>query len=546
MVRRIRWVVVALSLALLMAGGVVAMAAPAQAVATTNAAFWSMDEAPGSRTMTDSSGNRINGTVGADVETGVRYDGASAYRFPNISPTAPPARPEHVVQVPTNPRLNPDAGDYSVTVRYRTTKSYGNIVQKGQNATAGGYWKFEQPNGIVTCLFKGANGQQRSAWSRTPLNDGQWHTVRCERTSTSVTMYVDGVRHSRLAGSTGTIANTWELAIGGKTRCDQNRTTCDYFTGDIDYVRVEKGSAGPANQAPVASLGTDCTGLVCSLNGAGSTDADGAIQSYAWDFGDGSTANTGSVPTTSHAYAAPGTFSARLTVTDDRGATHTTAAEVTVQPAVEQISFVDRAAATANAVTHSLVVPATVQPGDGLLLFFSENTHATIGDPTGVPGWVRLDRIDGGFGTTQVWRKVAVAADAGSTLRITLSVQSKGNLMLAAYRGTDSMDPVASFARTADTSSTATRVTPYAQVSSPGAWAVSYWMHGDSASTALTPPSGVAVRASASLSGGGRVTALLADSGAGLPSGTYGGLAATAAAASTTGTTWTVVLAPGG
>src|SRR5918997_143251 len=98
MVRRIRWVVVALSLALLMAGGVVAMAAPAQAVATTNAAFWSMDEAPGSRTMTDSSGNRINGTVGADVETGVRYGGATGYRFPNISPTAPPARPEHVVQ----------------------------------------------------------------------------------------------------------------------------------------------------------------------------------------------------------------------------------------------------------------------------------------------------------------------------------------------------------------------------------------------------------------------------------------------------------------
>src|SRR4051794_38930926 len=169
------WAALPLSLFLAVAGSVVAT--PAHAVATTNAAFWSMDEVPGATTMLDSSGNGVNGTVGADVQTGATFAGSTGYRFPTISPTNPPARPEHLVRVPNTTRLDPDAGDYSVTIRYRTTRSFGNIAQKGQNPTAGGYWKFEQPNGIVTCLFKGGNGQQRAASSKTALNDGQWHTV---------------------------------------------------------------------------------------------------------------------------------------------------------------------------------------------------------------------------------------------------------------------------------------------------------------------------------------------------------------------------------
>jgi PKD repeat protein len=520
------------------------VAPPAYAAATTTSAFWSMDEAPGATTFSDSSGNNLSGTVGADVQTGVLFNGATAHRFPNISPTAPPARPQHLDQVPSNTRLNPDAQDYAVTVRYRTTKSYGNILQKGQNATTGGYWKFEQPNGIVYCLFKGSTGQQRTARSDFALNDGQWHTVRCERTASAVTMYVDGVQHNRLTGPTGTIANTWELSIGGKSRCDQIDVTCDYFVGDIDYIRIEKGSGGAANVPPTADLATDCTGLICSMSAAGSTDSDGAIQTHAWNFGDGKTANTGSVKTTSHTYASPGTYTVTLTVTDDRGATDSTSSTVTVAPIAETISFVGAANANANATTHRVVVPAAVSPGDGLLLFLSENTHATISEPTGVTGWVPLDTQNGGYATTRAWRKVAAAGDEGSTVSVNLSGQSKGSLTLAAYRGTDDTDPVATFAKATDTSSTATRVTPTASVTTPTSWGVSYWMHGDATSTALTPPANVLARASGSQTGGGRVITLLADSNAGLPAGAYGGLTATAAAASTTTTTWTVILDP--
>ncbi|HRA75926.1 MAG TPA: hypothetical protein PLE12_06790, partial [Propionicimonas sp.] len=77
-------------------------------------------------------------------------------------------------------------------------------------------------------------------------------------------------------------------------------------------------------------------------------------------------------------------------------------------------------------------------------------------------------------------------------------------------------------------------------------WAVSYWAHRDGSTTALVPPAGVESRATGSQSGGGRVTVLLADSGTTVPTGSYGGLSATAAAASDYGVTWTVVLAPAG
>ena len=39
-------------------------------------------------------------------------------------------------------------------------------------------------------------------------------------------------------GSTGKISNTRPISIAGKLNCDQVTTTCDYFTGDIDYVKI--------------------------------------------------------------------------------------------------------------------------------------------------------------------------------------------------------------------------------------------------------------------------------------------------------------------
>jgi PKD repeat protein len=513
----------------------------AHAAATATSAFYSMDEGSSASVLVDSSGRAQHGTIGDEVVRGVQYDGATAHRFPLVPTAQPPTHPEHLDRVPDSTLLDPGTSDYAVTVRYRTTNPFGNILQKGQNATAGGYWKFEAPEGIVTCLFKGSQGQQSAVKSVIALDDGEWHVVRCERTSNLLTMRVDGVLTQQLGGSTGTISNDRELTIGGKGVCDQITVTCDYFAGDIDYVRIEKGSSGAANVPPTAAFVPSCVGLICSFSAASSTDSDGAIQTYAWNFGDGDTA---SWSTATHAYSGAGSYTVTLTVTDDRGAVSTTSQQVTVEPIPEIISFVARVSASANTSDHSAVIPNSVEPGDALLMFFTENTHATIGTPTGVTGWQLLDTISGGYATTRVWRKIADSNDDGDTVHVGLSQQSKGNLIVAAYRGTSQGDPVESFARVADTTSSTSHSTPSAVVTEPQSWGVSYWMHGDATSNALTVPNGVVSRATGSQTGGGRVTTLLADSNASLPPGSYGGLAASGASSSSTSTAWTLILAP--
>ena len=81
------------------------------------------------------------------------------------------------------------------------------------------------------------------------------------------------------------------------------------------------------NAPPVASFTSACSGLTCSFNASGSSDPDGTIASYAWTFGD---ATTGSGATVSRTYAAGGTYTVTLTVTDNGSAASQTAHAVTV------------------------------------------------------------------------------------------------------------------------------------------------------------------------------------------------------------------------
>lgn len=84
---------------------------------------------------------------------------------------------------------------------------------------------------------------------------------------------------------------------------------------------------GGGNQPPTAVIASNCTALACSFDGTGSSDPDGTLTTFAWDFGDGAT-GTGGTP--SHTYAAAGSYPVRLTVTDDGGATGSATKTVTV------------------------------------------------------------------------------------------------------------------------------------------------------------------------------------------------------------------------
>ncbi|WP_187971090.1 PKD domain-containing protein [Aquibium microcysteis] len=101
---------------------------------------------------------------------------------------------------------------------------------------------------------------------------------------------------------------------------------------DVIEVHVEER----ANQRPVAEAGGDRTvraGEAVRMDGGGSTDPDGRILFYSWDFGDGS---GGDLPAMEHAWWQPGTYAATLTVRDDGpggGERAVDTAKITVLPA---------------------------------------------------------------------------------------------------------------------------------------------------------------------------------------------------------------------
>lgn len=82
----------------------------------------------------------------------------------------------------------------------------------------------------------------------------------------------------------------------------------------------------PPNVPPVAEFTSAVEHLAATLTST-SSDGDGILTAYAWDFGDGTT-GTGSPA--SHVYRDAGTYDVTLTVTDDDGATGTVAHPVTV------------------------------------------------------------------------------------------------------------------------------------------------------------------------------------------------------------------------
>lgn len=89
---------------------------------------------------------------------------------------------------------------------------------------------------------------------------------------------------------------------------------------------------GGTNDPPTAEANgpySGTAGSAISFSSAGSTDSDGTITGYSWDFGDG---NTSTQANPSHTYASDGNYTVTLTVTDNDGATGVDTASVTADP----------------------------------------------------------------------------------------------------------------------------------------------------------------------------------------------------------------------
>ncbi|CAN5125372.1 hypothetical protein BH09ACT1_BH09ACT1_13530 [soil metagenome] len=185
------------------------------------------------------------------------------------------------------------------------------------------------------------NATKQAIVSPNAYNNGTWHLVDATLSGATATLYVDGAQVAT-GSMTDNIVFPGYWRIGADQLSGWPAAGGNSLVGSIGQAAVYPstlaassisahytlGTGGvAANVAPTAAFTSSCTNLSCTVNGSTSTDPDGTIASYAWNFCDGGTA-TGA--TASHTYPTAGTYTITLTVTDDDGATNSTTRSVTV------------------------------------------------------------------------------------------------------------------------------------------------------------------------------------------------------------------------
>jgi PKD repeat protein len=116
--------------------------------------------------------------------------------------------------------------------------------------------------------------------------------------------------------------NATGVTVGHGYADDGTYTVTLTVTDDDGATAIAIATKTILNRSPTASFTSSATmvytGVVIHFDASGSSDPDGIIVSYFWDFGDGT--NVTGV-TVDHAYTNDGTYVVTLTVTDDDGAT---------------------------------------------------------------------------------------------------------------------------------------------------------------------------------------------------------------------------------
>jgi len=125
------------------------------------------------------------------------------------------------------------------------------------------------------------------------------------------------------------------------------------------------------NRSPVASFTetaeTVDTDETISFDASESSDPDGTIVTYSWDFGDGTKGTGVSVQ---HAYSQDGTYTVTLTVTDDDGATDTAKATKTVHNRGPIASFTESAETVSSGESIHFDASESSDP-DGTIVSYS-------------------------------------------------------------------------------------------------------------------------------------------------------------------------------
>ncbi len=300
--------------------------------------YWPLDEPSGTTAYdwkggydlkTDAGVTRnVAGAMAGDTRPGSRFSGTtSGYASTSAQEAAP--------------------SSFSVEAWVKTSSLAGGKIIGFGNAATGNSSTVDRHvymDNLGRIWFGVRSGSAKTINTTTPYNNGKWHHVVATLGSGGMALYVDGARVAQrtdVTSATQAFQGYWR--VGGDSLSGwTGKPTSNYLAADIDEVAVYASalsasavanhhSAGTAaavpNVAPTAAFTHTESDLRTSVNGSTSSDPDGAITKWAWDFGDGATA-TGATAT--HDYASAGTYTVSLTVTDDSGSTNTTSQSVTV------------------------------------------------------------------------------------------------------------------------------------------------------------------------------------------------------------------------
>jgi PKD repeat protein len=243
----------------------------------------------------------------------------------------------------------------------------------------------------------------------------------------------------RLAAFAGKpVAGKWTLRVADMAAQD---------TGTLDGWGVRTSTAGcdvTANTPPAASFtaAPDPAPTASTVTFTStSSDSDGSVASQAWDLDNDGQFNDGTGPTASRSFAKAGTYTVRLKVTDDRGASSVATRVVTATNRAPAAAFSSAPAAplTGDAVTFS----SSSSDPDGTIasLSWDLNNDGTFGDATGATA----SRSFAKAGTYTVGLKVTDDNGASTTVTHQVTVGNRA--------------PAAAFGASPDPAPTGTTVT---------------------------------------------------------------------------------------
>ncbi|NNG35831.1 PKD domain-containing protein [Nakamurella aerolata] len=426
-----------------------------QVIADGAQLYWRLGETSG-QTAADRTGSNngvgtalTRGTPGAlaqDPDTATSFNGSSSTIGSSTATQAPDT--------------------FTVSAWFKTTTgSGGKIIGFGNAKTglSGSYDRQVYMDNSGRLWFGVYPNSVKTVNTTAAYNDGRWHQVVASLGPAGMTLWVDGTKQATRSDTIAGQQYTGYWRVGGdKVGAWPNAPRSSYFAGAIDEFEVYPsvltdaqvanhytiGTTGPApNQPPAAAFTSNASGLTATFDGSTSSDADGQITGYQWDFGDGTAGSTEAKP--SHSYAAAGTYQVKLTVTDDKGASNSVTHPVTVSHADPTAKFTATAADLKISFDGSASTATDGAKITGYAWDFGDGSAAGTGATpshtyaTGGTYQVKLTVTDSLGAKNSITKAVAVTAGNKAP---TAAFSSSADGLTATFDGSASADPDGSIA----------------------------------------------------------------------------------------------------